>query len=332
MSDAALGYLAAAGAIACFGSMGLFLKGPRTARSKASPIVFGAYHSLSIFATSWLVLAWEDFVFTPYGIAASCLWVPAMLCALFSLKFLPISAAQPLWGGGSSSSSRISNVRAMSDTHVRAPVYVVCSLARSSGLVYLGGWHLPIRDAIARTCYSRCSHHDAWPGAPGDKPKSGSNCFALVAWLPTDGGRVERRRCRGRHQHHRCSNYRGEDRHKHERRSTCSARRASTEQVGKECFRETREQVLGQDVVQGTCRGLVGVGVVASRRCRGEEYGELERALCACCGQFSQGNKARIHEAREQVIDQKGIRQVCQGARQRFVVASQRAAWRKAHL
>lgn len=62
-------------------------------------MVFQLYYSMSIFAANFLVLTFNDFHFTYWGIVGASLWVPASIFSIFAIKFLGISVATGLWAG-----------------------------------------------------------------------------------------------------------------------------------------------------------------------------------------------------------------------------------------
>jgi len=79
VSDATWGYLAVAGSALFFGSFGVPLKTKRVQNANVDPVIFQIYYSISIFVSCWLVLTYNPFVFTPWGIVGAALWVPASI-------------------------------------------------------------------------------------------------------------------------------------------------------------------------------------------------------------------------------------------------------------
>jgi len=59
------------------------------------------YYSISIFVSSWIVLAWaeEKFRFTYYGIISAACWVPASILSIFAINHLGMSVAVGVWAG-----------------------------------------------------------------------------------------------------------------------------------------------------------------------------------------------------------------------------------------
>jgi len=101
MSDQIYGYLAVLGAIFFFGSIGVMIKSKKLAEAKVDPIVFQLYYSLAIFISSWLVLTYNSFVFTYWGIVGAALWVPASILSIFAIKYAGLSISQGIWSGSS---------------------------------------------------------------------------------------------------------------------------------------------------------------------------------------------------------------------------------------
>jgi len=66
MNETLIGYLSVIGAIIWFGSFALPLKSKKVQESQVDPVVFQIYYSFSIFVSSWLVLVYVPFIFTPY--------------------------------------------------------------------------------------------------------------------------------------------------------------------------------------------------------------------------------------------------------------------------
>jgi len=95
----ALGYIAVSGAILFFGSFAVPLKTRRVQEAQVDPVVFQMYYSLSIFCSSFLVLTYNPWVFTPWGIAGAALWVPASILSIFAINYLGLSIAVGVWAG-----------------------------------------------------------------------------------------------------------------------------------------------------------------------------------------------------------------------------------------
>jgi len=98
-NEQAVGYLAVAGAVLFFGSFAVPLKTRRVQEANVDPVVFQLYYSLSIFCSSFLVLAYNPWVFTPFGIAGAAFWVPASILSIFAINYLGMSVAVGTWAG-----------------------------------------------------------------------------------------------------------------------------------------------------------------------------------------------------------------------------------------
>ena len=102
LSDTAIGYLAAAGAILCFGSFGVFIKAPAVRKANVDPVVFQCYYSLAVFLTTWVLLIFDSFAFTWHGVGGAALWVPASLLAIVAINLAGMAIAQGVWSGSTS--------------------------------------------------------------------------------------------------------------------------------------------------------------------------------------------------------------------------------------
>jgi len=67
--------------------------------AKVDPVVFQIYYSISIFYSSWLVLLYNDFVFTYLGVIGAALWVPASILSIAAINNLGMSIAVGTWAG-----------------------------------------------------------------------------------------------------------------------------------------------------------------------------------------------------------------------------------------
>ncbi|PRP78327.1 zinc carboxypeptidase [Planoprotostelium fungivorum] len=97
------GYAAVVGAILFFGSFAAAvpLKSRRVVKANVDPVVFQVYYSISIFLSSWIVLAWahDEFRFTYYGFISAACWVPASILSIFAINHLGMSVAVGVWAG-----------------------------------------------------------------------------------------------------------------------------------------------------------------------------------------------------------------------------------------
>ena len=73
----ACGWAAAVCSMLAFGTFGVPIKSEAARSVDIDPLVFQSYKTFMCFATSWLVvLAGEEFSFSPWGIVSGFFWVP----------------------------------------------------------------------------------------------------------------------------------------------------------------------------------------------------------------------------------------------------------------
>jgi hypothetical protein len=64
-----------------FGTFGVPIKSDAARSVDIDPLVFQSYKTFVCFVTSWLVLvAGEEFTFSPWGIVSGLFWVPGYVC------------------------------------------------------------------------------------------------------------------------------------------------------------------------------------------------------------------------------------------------------------
>ncbi|KAJ5068548.1 hypothetical protein M0811_02490 [Anaeramoeba ignava] len=85
-------------AILTFGSFAVPLKMKKTKKLKIPQMVFQLPISISIFLTGFLVLTYNKWEFTYFGIIGSALWVPANCFALLAFSKIGISIGQSILG------------------------------------------------------------------------------------------------------------------------------------------------------------------------------------------------------------------------------------------
>lgn len=96
------GWIGVASAVLFFGIMNVPIKIQVVQRTKVDPMVLQLYYAITIFASSWLLLLFNDgkpFHFSYWGVIGAALWVPASIFSIFALRFLGLSIAQGLWSG-----------------------------------------------------------------------------------------------------------------------------------------------------------------------------------------------------------------------------------------
>eukprot|EP01097_Dermamoeba_algensis_P005328 TRINITY_DN3385_c0_g1_i1.p1 TRINITY_DN3385_c0_g1~~TRINITY_DN3385_c0_g1_i1.p1 ORF type:complete len:381 (-),score=64.72 TRINITY_DN3385_c0_g1_i1:323-1465(-) len=94
-----LGWGSVALSCLCFGSFAVPIKMKAVANAKVDPLVFQTYKTVWFFITSFFLLAYNDFVFSPLGILNGALWVPAGCFSFTAVKILGIGVAQGAWSG-----------------------------------------------------------------------------------------------------------------------------------------------------------------------------------------------------------------------------------------
>jgi len=61
--------------------------------------VIQIYMNIAIFITSWLVLTYNPFVFTPWGILSAALWITSSLLSIVGINNIGLALAQGIWSG-----------------------------------------------------------------------------------------------------------------------------------------------------------------------------------------------------------------------------------------
>lgn len=87
MSCESCGWMAAFCSMLAFGSFGVPIKSKRAQSVDVDPLVFQSYKTIMVFLTSWLVLlAGEDFSFSPWGLVSAAFWVPGGVATVYAVK------------------------------------------------------------------------------------------------------------------------------------------------------------------------------------------------------------------------------------------------------
>jgi len=92
-------YLWVLGAWVFWGTYPAPFKSPSVTKANIDPFVLQCMKSSCVFITSWIVLAWEPFYFTPWGLVGAALWVPAGLFFITSVKLTGVAFATPVANG-----------------------------------------------------------------------------------------------------------------------------------------------------------------------------------------------------------------------------------------
>ncbi|KAG2378102.1 hypothetical protein C9374_008724 [Naegleria lovaniensis] len=63
------------------------------------PMIYQFYFSAVVFLLSFLVLAWNEWYFSWYGVAGAAIWIPSSIFSIIAVDKLGLSVAQGLWSG-----------------------------------------------------------------------------------------------------------------------------------------------------------------------------------------------------------------------------------------
>eukprot|EP01120_Amphizonella_sp_Union-15-10_P003437 TRINITY_DN13855_c0_g1_i1.p1 TRINITY_DN13855_c0_g1~~TRINITY_DN13855_c0_g1_i1.p1 ORF type:complete len:371 (-),score=42.74 TRINITY_DN13855_c0_g1_i1:40-1152(-) len=97
LTNVTWGWLAVAGSAICFGSFGVPIKTKAVLQAKVDPVIFQSYKTFWVLVTSFLVLTYNDFVFTPWGIVSGISWVPASVATVISITLVGLGIAQGIF-------------------------------------------------------------------------------------------------------------------------------------------------------------------------------------------------------------------------------------------
>jgi len=84
-------------AIVCFGTFGVPIKSDAVREAKVHPLVFQTYKTFWVMLTAWLVLAWEDFHFSPWGLLSGFFWVPSGIASFIAVNNVGLAVGQATW-------------------------------------------------------------------------------------------------------------------------------------------------------------------------------------------------------------------------------------------
>lgn len=94
MADFWFGIAAICISILAFGSFGVPIKSGGVLQANVDPLVYQSWKSLWVVLTSWIVLLYKPFTFTPFGIVSGLFWVPAGVAAVLSIQNSGLAAGQ----------------------------------------------------------------------------------------------------------------------------------------------------------------------------------------------------------------------------------------------
>jgi len=87
------GWLFEMGAWIGFGSFGVPMKWPSVLAAEVDPLVYQTWKSVMCFITSWLVLTYNKFEFTLWGIVSGIFWVPGGVLTIIGIQSAGLAAA-----------------------------------------------------------------------------------------------------------------------------------------------------------------------------------------------------------------------------------------------
>lgn len=92
-----LPWLSVLGAWLCFGTFAVPMKWPSVIDANVHPLVFQCYKTFWTFVTAHLVLLFEPYEFTWWGILSGFSWVPAGVAAVIAVQNVGIARGQAIW-------------------------------------------------------------------------------------------------------------------------------------------------------------------------------------------------------------------------------------------
>jgi len=96
-NDGLLPWLAILGTWLAFGSFAVPMKWRSVVDAEVHPLIYQSYKTFWTFITSHLILFYQPYEFTWWGILSGFLWVPAGVAAVVVVRHLGIAYGQPLW-------------------------------------------------------------------------------------------------------------------------------------------------------------------------------------------------------------------------------------------
>lgn len=92
-----LPWVAVLGAWACFGSFAVPMKSQAVINAGVNPLIFQCYKTFWAFISSFLVLFFQPFQFTWWGVLSGFSWVPAGVAAVIAVQNIGIACGQAIW-------------------------------------------------------------------------------------------------------------------------------------------------------------------------------------------------------------------------------------------
>lgn len=72
---------------------------PAVVKARVDPLVFQTYKTTAVFLSSWLVLTYNEFQWTAWGMVGSLVWVPAGVGAVLAVRCAGLGISQGVWSG-----------------------------------------------------------------------------------------------------------------------------------------------------------------------------------------------------------------------------------------
>jgi glucose uptake protein GlcU len=114
-----LGWLAIFGAWLAFGSFAVPMKWQSVVDAQVHPLVYQCYKTFWTFVTSHLVLCFQPYRFSVWGIASGFSWVPAGVAAVVAVQNCGIACGQAVWQVGIIMTSLAWTFLVLHDAHIR---------------------------------------------------------------------------------------------------------------------------------------------------------------------------------------------------------------------
>eukprot|EP00928_Gymnodinium_smaydae_P079169 TRINITY_DN63169_c0_g1_i1.p1 TRINITY_DN63169_c0_g1~~TRINITY_DN63169_c0_g1_i1.p1 ORF type:complete len:452 (+),score=71.44 TRINITY_DN63169_c0_g1_i1:149-1504(+) len=80
-----------------FGSFAVPMKWPAVVDARVHPLVYQSYKTFWVFVTSYLVLLFQPYEFSVWGLASGFSWVPAGIAAVVAVQNVGIAYGQAMW-------------------------------------------------------------------------------------------------------------------------------------------------------------------------------------------------------------------------------------------
>mmetsp|Transcript_3281 Transcript_3281/g.7885 ORF Transcript_3281/g.7885 Transcript_3281/m.7885 type:complete len:434 (+) Transcript_3281:207-1508(+) len=124
-----LPWLAVLGAWVCFGSFAVPMKSQAVMEAGVHPLIFQCYKTFWAFSSSFLVLFFQPFEFTWWGVVSGFSWVPAGIAAVIAVQNIGIACGQSLWQVTIIGSSFLWSILVLRDCQVHSWVMTALALA-----------------------------------------------------------------------------------------------------------------------------------------------------------------------------------------------------------